>query len=125
MSNGVTVIHMNKGAHMQIKNFRVAYSDYDVTSTLYQKKTAEELARQLEEVAPTLETAKCFVHLAQWNLKDHGHVDGLGDPLCTRLSGVENTEDLVGLFIHMKGEWHYSDDGIYWEPTRIEFPKAA
>ena len=102
---------------MEIKNFRIAYSDYDVTSTLYQKVSAEKLAEQLKTVAPTLKDAKHFVHLAQWDLKDQWGVDGYGDPLCTRISGVENTENLEGLFIHMKGCWHYSDDGIYWEPV--------
>ena len=45
---------MNKGDRdMEIKNFRVAYSDYDVTSTLYQKESAAKLAEQLKTVAPT------------------------------------------------------------------------
>ena len=38
---------------MEIKNFRIAYSDYDVTSTLYQKVSADKLAEQLNTVAPT------------------------------------------------------------------------
>ena len=77
----------------------------------------QRLAEQLKTVAPTLKDAKHFVHLAQWDLKDHWGVDGYGDPLCTRISGVENTENLEGLFIHMKGCWHYSDDGIGWDPV--------
>ena len=48
-------------------------------------------------------------------------VDGYGDPLCTRISGVDNTEDLEGLFLHMKGVWHYSDNGIDWEPITEAF----
>ena len=114
-----------KGTTMDIKNFRVAYSDYDVTSTLYQKESAAKLAEQLKTVASTLEEAKYFVHLAQWDQKDHWGVDGYGDPLCTRISGVENTENLEGLFIFMKGCWHYSDDGIYWEPVDEYFIKEA
>jgi hypothetical protein len=118
---------MNKGDRdMKIKNFRVAVSDYgDVTSTLYTKESAAKLAEQLKTVAPTLKDAKYFVNIAQWDLKDHWGVDGYGDPLCTRISGVENTENLEGLFIHMKGCWHYSDDGIYWEPVDEYFIKEV
>ena len=110
---------------MEIKNFRIAYSDYDVTSTLYQKVSAEKLAEQLKTVAPTLKDAKHFVHLAQWDLKDHWGVDGYGDPLCTRISGKENTENLEGLFLHMKGCWHYSDNGIDWDPVVEVLKKEA
>ena len=77
---------------MEIKNFRVAYSDYDVTSTLYQKVSADKLAEQLNTVAPTLKDAKHFVHLAQWDLKDHWGVDGYGDTLHTYLRCREHRE---------------------------------
>ena len=118
---------MNKGDRdMKIKNFRVAVSDYgDVTSTLYTKESAAKLAEQLKTVAPTLEDAKYFINIAQCDLRDHWGVDGYGDPLCTRISGVENTENLEGLFIFMKGGWHYSDDGIGWDPVDEAFLEAA
>ena len=104
---------------MELKNFRVGYYSIreDVCSTFYQKESAEKLAEQLHTVAPTHKDAQYFVHLAQWNLiDDHWGVDGYGDPLCTRISGKENTENLEGLFLHMKGFWHYSDNGIDWDP---------
>ncbi len=107
-----------------IKNFRIGYYTLreDVCSTLYQKNTAKALAEQLQTVAPTWEDAKHFVHLAQWNMvDDHAGVDGYGDPLCTRISGVQNTENLEGLFLHMKGKWHYSDDGIDWDPVDSDY----
>jgi|TARA_B100000676_G_scaffold288490_1_gene320082 hypothetical protein len=108
-----------KGTNMELKNFRVGYYSIreDVCSTFYQKESAEKLAEQLHTVAPTHKDAQYFVHLAQWNLiDDHWGVDGYGDPLCTRISGKENTENLEGLFLHMKGCWHYSDNGIDWDP---------
>ena len=107
-----------------IKNFRIGYYTLreDVCSTFYQKDSAKRLAEQLQTVAPTWEDAKHFVHLAQWNMvDDHAGVDGYGDPLCTRISGVQNTENLEGLFLHMKGVWHYSDNGIDWDPISEAF----
>lgn len=113
---------------MELKNFRVGYYTVreDVCSTFYQKESAEKLAEQLHTVAPTHKDAQYFVHLAQWNLiDDHWGVDGYGDPLCTRISGKENTENLEGLFLHMKGCWHYSDNGIDWEPVDEYFIKEV
>ena len=112
-----------------IKNFRIGYYTVreDVCSTFYQKDSAERLAEHLHTVAPTWEDAKHFVHLAQWNMiDDHWGVDGYGDPLCTRISGKPNTENLEGLFLHMKGVWHYSDNGIDWDPiTECFLEKVA
>ena len=113
---------------MEIENFRVGYYNVreEVTSTLYQKDSAVQLAEQLQKVAPTHKDAQYFVHLAQWNLiNDHAGVDGYGDPLCTHISGVKNTENLTGLFVHMKGVWHYSDNGIDWEPINEAFLEVA
>ena len=60
---------MNREDNM-IKNFRVGYYNVreSVTSTLYQKDSAVQLAEQLQKVAPTHKDAKYFVHLAQWDL---------------------------------------------------------
>jgi hypothetical protein len=118
---------MNREDNM-IKNFRVGYYNVreSVTSTLYQKDSAVQLAEQLQKVAPTHKDAKYFVHLAQWDLvDDHAGIDGYGDPLCTQISGVKNKENLEGLFVHMKGVWHYSDNGIDWEPINEAFLEVA
>ena len=115
-------------SNMEIQNFRVGYYNQreEVTSTFYQRESADKLAEQLQKVAPTHKDAQYFVHIAQWNLiNDHSGVDGYGDPLCTRISGVKNTENLEGLFLHMKGCWHYSDNGIDWEPINEAFSKVA
>ena len=113
---------------MEIENFRVGYYNVreEVTSTLYQKDSAVQLAEQLQKVAPTWDDAKYFVHLAQWNLiPDHWGVDGYGDPLCTHISGKKNSENLEGLFLFMKKCWHYSDNGIDWEPINEAFLEVA
>ena len=47
----------------------------------------------------------------------HRDVSEYGDPLCTRISGVENIQMVQYLYIHMKGEWHVSDNGIDWDPV--------
>jgi hypothetical protein len=109
---------------MEVKNFRIAYSDYgDVESTLYTKVSDLALAKQLTQSAGTLEEAKYFVKLCAWDKRDHDCVDSYGDPLCTRISGVQNTENLEGLFLFMKGCWHYSDDGIGWDRLDEAFPE--
>ena len=46
-------------------------------------------------------------------------------PLCTRISGVENTQMVQYLYIHMKGEWHVSDNGIDWDPVVEVLKKEA
>ena len=83
------------------------------------------VARMLETTSPTWEDAKKYVHLTQHTMQEHWGVDGYGDPLCTQISGVKNTENLIGLYIHMRSEWHFSDNGIDWIPTREEFPLVA
>ncbi len=55
----------------------------------------------------------------------HRDVSEYGDPLCTRISGVENTQMLQYLYIHMKGEWHVSDNGIDWDPVVEVLKKEA
>ena len=109
-----------------MSNIRIAYYSHSETpiSTLTNcvDGNLPKVARMLETTAPTWEDAKKYVHLTQHTLQEHAGVDGYGDPLCTRISGVKNKENLIGLFIHMKGEWHFSDNGIDWISTKEEFP---
>ena len=98
-------------------NIRIGYygKDENVHSTFAKCMNVLETAKYLETVAETWEDAKRYVHLIQDNMIEHWGVDGYGDPLCTRISGVQNEEALIGLFLHMKGKWHFSDNGIDWE----------
>ena len=109
-----------------MSNIRIAYYSHSETpvSTLTHcpEDDLVKVARMLETTCPTWEDAKKYVHLTQHTLVDHMGVDGYGDPLCTRISGVKNTENLIGLFIHMRSSWHFSDNGIDWIPTSEEFP---
>ena len=107
-----------------LTNIRIAYYSHSETpvSTLTSCKDLTKMARMLETVCPSWEDAKKYVHLTQSTLVDHMGVDGYGDPLCTHISGIKNTENLIGLFIHMRGEWHISENGIDWIPTKEEFP---
>jgi len=50
-------------------------------------------------------------------------VSQYGDPLCTRISGVENTAGLEYLYIFMKGKWHVTDDGIDFDPVEDEIAR--
>ena len=109
-----------------MSNIRIAYYSYSEspisTLTSCTESNLTTVARMLETTAPTWEDAKKYVHLTQHTLQEHAGVDGYGDPLCTRISGVKNKENLIGLFIHMRSKWHFSDNGIDWIPTEEEFP---
>ena len=85
-------------------NIRIGYygKDENVHSTFAKCMNVLETAKYLETVAETWEDAKRYVHLIQDNMIEHWGVDGYGDPLCTRISGVQNKEALIGLFLHMK-----------------------
>jgi hypothetical protein len=107
-----------------MQNFRIGISHrglQSVPNTLVRYSTAEQLAGHLHTTAPEYDQAEKFIRLVGDQRQEADYVDQFGDPLCTRISGVKNTEDLTGLFIHMKDCWHYSDDGIYWEPISVEF----
>ena len=111
-----------------MQNFRIGYSSRrngEVPNTLFKYSSPQELAGYLKLTAPDYDQAEKFIKLVGDKRQTADYVDGFGDPLCTRISGVKNTEDLTGLFIHMKNCWHYSDDGIYWEPIDIELDLAA
>ena len=51
---------------------------------------------------------------------DYEYVDGFGDVIESNLSwNKEEMRKNVGhLFLFMKGTWHYSDNGIDWEPAK-------
>ena len=109
-----------------MSNIRIAYYSRNEspisTLTHCPEDDLVKVARMLETTAPTWEDAKKYVHLTHPTMQEHWGVDGYGDPLCTRISGVKNTENLIGLFIHMRSQWHFSDNGIDWIPTQEEFP---
>jgi len=112
-----------------MSNIRIAYYSHSETpiSTLTSctESNLTKVARMLETTAPTWEDAKKYVHLTQHTLQEHAGVDGYGDPLCPMYQDRKNDENLIGLFIHMKGEWHFSDNGIDWTSTKEEFPLVA
>ena len=109
-----------------MSNIRIAYYSRNEspisTLTHCPEDDLVKVARMLETTAPSWEDAKKYVHLTQHTMQEHWGVDGYGDPLCTQISGVKNTENLIGLFIHMRSQWHFSDNGIDWIPTQEEFP---
>lgn len=112
-----------KGTNMH--NFRIGVSDCgEVTSVLHSTDNVLQLAEHLCAVAPDLHSAECYIHLDHEGLTHHGGVNEYADPIC-RIGWAENTEDLKGLFLFMKGEWHYTEDGFDFDPVAEVFPSAA
>ena len=55
---------------------------------------------------------------------DYWYVDGFGDVIESNLSWNkdEMRKHIGHLFLFMKGEWQYSDNGIDWEPADEALP---
>ena len=55
---------------------------------------------------------------------DYWYVDGFGDVIESNLSWNkdEMRKHIGHLFLFMKGEWQYSDNGIDWEPAVEALP---
>ena len=106
---------------------KIAYSGYDVISTEHEVANVKDFAKFLVNKVPTLEDAKKYVTAFGDTKKEWG-VDGLGDDMFwaprTNPKGSRVCEQDV-LFIHMKGEWHYTDDGCDWDSVRDYMLKEA
>ena len=115
----------NKGAN--INKIKIAYSGYDVVSTKHEVEDVEAYADFLVNKVPTLEDAKKYV-TAFADIYTEWGVDGYGEDMFwaprTMPRGSRKCAE-SHLFIHMKGQWHVTDDGCDWEPVKEFFKVAA
>ena len=106
---------------------KIAYSGHDVVSTEHEVANVKDFAKFLVNKVPSLEDAKKYVTAFGDNKIEWG-VDGLGDDMFwaprTHPKGSRTCDHEV-LFIHMKGEWHYTDDGCDWDSVQGELLKEA
>ena len=92
------------------------------------KITPEEMAKFLTEKFSTKEQAIEAVDgvtlIPTFKKDDYCYVDGFGDVIESNLSwNKEVMRKHIGhLFLFMKGEWQYSDNGIDWEPAVEALP---
>ena len=90
--------------------------------------TPEEMAKFLTEKFSTKEQAIEAVDgvtlIPTFKKDDYWYVDGFGDVIESNLSwNKEVMRKHIGhLFLFMKGAWHYSDNGIDWEPADEALP---
>ena len=90
--------------------------------------TPEEMAKFLTEKFSTKEQAIEAVDgvtlIPTFKKDDYWYVDGFGDVIESNLSwNKEVMRKHIGhLFLFMKGEWQYSDNGIDWEPAVEALP---
>ena len=93
--------------------------------------TPEEMAKFLTEKFSTKEQAIEAVDgvtlIPTFKKDDYWYVDGFGDVIESNLSwNKEVMRKHIGhLFLFMKGEWQYSDNGIDWEPAVECFKETA
>ena len=94
---------------------KIAYSGYDVISAEHEVADVREFARFLVNKVPTLDDAKKYV-------------TALGDDMFwaprTQPKGSRTCREDM-LFIHMKGEWHFTDDGCDWDSVEDVLLKEA
>ena len=92
------------------------------------KITPEEMAKFLTEKFSTKEQAVEVVDsptlIPVFKKDDYWYVDGFGDVIESNLSWNkdEMRKHIGHLFLFMKGEWQYSDNGIDWEPAVEALP---
>ena len=92
------------------------------------KITPEEMAKFLTEKFSSKEKAMEVVDspilVPTFKKDDYWYVDGFGDVIESNLSwNKEEMRKHIGhLFLFMKGEWQYSDNGIDWEPAVEALP---
>ena len=92
------------------------------------KITPEEMAKFLTEKFSSKEKAVEVVDspilVPTFKKDDYWYVDGFGDVIESNLSwNKEEMRKHIGhLFLFMKGEWQYSDNGIDWEPAVEALP---
>jgi len=110
-----------------MNKIKLAYSDYDVVSTKHEVEDVEAFANFLINKVPTLEDAKKYITAFADINKEWG-VDGYGEDMFwaprTMPRGSRKCAE-SHLFIHMKGQWHVTDDGCDWEPVKEFFKVAA
>ena len=106
---------------------KIAYSGYDVISAEHEVADVKEFARFLVDKVPTLDDAKKYVTAFGDNKIEWG-VEGLGDDMFwaprTQPKGSRTCREDM-LFIHMKGEWHFTDDGCDWDSVEDVLLKEA
>ena len=106
---------------------KIAYSGYDVVSAKHEITDVDAFVDFLINKVPTLQDAEKYV-TAFGDIKTEWGVDGLGDEMFhaprTHPKGSVVCEEEY-LFIHMKGQWHVSDDGCYWDPVTEYFTKIS
>ena len=92
------------------------------------KITPEEMAKFLTEKFSSKEKAVEVVDspilVPTFKKDDYWYVDGFGDVIESNLSWNkdEMRKHIGHLFLFMKGEWQYSDNGIDWEPAVEALP---
>ena len=110
-----------------MNKIKIAYSGYDVVSTKHEVEDVEAFADFLINKVPTLEDAKKYI-TAFADINTEWGVDGYGEDMFwaprTMPRGSRKCAE-SHLFIHMKGQWHVTDDGCDWEPVKEFFKVAA
>ena len=108
-----------------MNKIKIAYCGNDVVSTKHEVENVEEYANFLVNKVPTLEDAKKYV-TAFADIKREEWVDGYGDEMFwAPRSRPKKVCEQSHLFLHMKGQWHVTDDGCDWEPVAEFFKLAA
>ena len=110
-----------------MNKIKIAYCGYDVVSTKHEVEDVEAFADFLINKVPTLDDAKKYV-TAFADIVREEWVDGYGDDMFwaprTMPRGSRKCPE-THLFLHMKGQWHVTDDGCDWEPVKNFFKLAA
>jgi hypothetical protein len=126
---------MNKGVDMIQEKAMIGYiTDGGKVSAIepsWNLGDPDHLGKFLIENYPTKEDAihlidKGGIGVFDFKKNDYWYVDGFGDVICTQFSfnKEEHRPHIKHLYLWMRGEWHYSDCGIDWEPVR-EFVKET
>ena len=91
----------------------------------------EDMGKFLLEKYPTKEDAIKVVDTAisipKFRKDDYWYVDGYGEVICEHLAMDKKLvrKHIKHLYLWMRSEWHYSDNGIDWTPVREEIKAVA
>ena len=91
----------------------------------------EDMGKFLLEKYPTKEDAikivDTAISLPKFRKEDYQYVDGYGDVIENNLSWNKDEcrKHIKHLYLWMRSEWHYSDNGIDWTPVREEIKEIA
>ena len=105
-----------------IKISYIGFSDYDITAVKHDwESDPRTFGRWLVAEHPTLKDAEALVNggitMIVGDQKTFRSVDQYGEVIDSRLSYDDRHHDpeVNYLYLHMKGQWHVSDNGIDWE----------